>query len=40
MDSYLWKESKWEDTNKKDMRLCNQAEGSVCIKEREDPFLV
>ena len=37
---YLWKESKWEDANKKGVRPYNRDERRVYAKEGEDVFIV
>ena len=39
MDSYLQKESEWENANKEDVRLCNRGKRRVCIK-REKIYLL
>ena len=33
MGSYLWKESKWENTNKKVVESCNRVKEKVYAKE-------
>ena len=35
MDSYLWKENKWEDANKEAVGSYNRSEEIICAKERE-----
>ena len=40
VDTYLWKESEWENTNKEGMKLCNRNERRVCAEQREDISIV
>ena len=40
MDLYLQKESKWKNTNKKDIALCDRYKGRVCVKEEESISVV
>ena len=36
VDSYLWKESKWEDADKEAVGSYNWSEEKICAKEVED----
>ena len=40
MNSYLQKESEWEDTNEKGVGLCNRSEENICTEEEEGIFIV
>ena len=35
VDSYLWKESKWEDADKEVVKLSNKGKESVCTEKRK-----
>jgi len=36
VNSYLWKESKWEDINEKDVGSCDRSKGRVCTEKKKD----
>ena len=40
VDQDLWKKSKWEDANKKDVGPYNWLKEEVCTKKRENLFFV
>ena len=40
MDQEVWKESKWEDANKKNVRSYNRFEGEICTEKRKSSSLV
>ena len=40
VDSGFWKESKWKDANKKEIRSYNRCEERICIQEGEDISIV
>ena len=40
INSYFWKESKWENTKKEVVELYNRGKGRVCTKKGEDISIV
>ena len=40
MDLYLWKKSKWEDTNEETVVSYNRGKETICVKEEEDVFII
>jgi len=40
VDQSLWEKSKWEDANKKDIKLCNWFKKEVCINKRKNLSLI
>ena len=40
IDPGLWKESKWKDTNKKNVEPYDRDEEGICIQEKKDVFFV
>ena len=40
VDLFFWKQDKWEDADKKDVRLCNRVEKGLCTTEKKILFLV
>ena len=40
VDQSFWEKSRWENTNKEDMRPYNRFEGEICTKKRENISLI
>ena len=40
VDSYVWKETEWKNTDKKDMGSYNWDKGKVCAEEGKDVSVV